>query len=155
MEAQSGRMGHRIVMAALSNFESRKGSLSCTPSEIFDFVSDIRNLRQFVPENVVEDLVIEENACSFSVPAMGKVIIRLSEKEPVKKLVYSGNALQSNDFSLVLDIMETAGGKAEVMLRLAAYMNPVMKMMASGLVSDFLEKLIMEMERFRNWKQKA
>jgi hypothetical protein len=51
--------------------------------------------------------------------------------------------------------METAGGKAEVMLRLAAYMNPVMKMMASGLVSDFLEKLIMEMERFRNWKQKA
>ena len=57
MEARSVRMG-QINMASVSTFESRKGSLSCSPSEVYDFVTDIRNLRQFVPENVVEDLVV-------------------------------------------------------------------------------------------------
>jgi len=142
-------------MASLSTFESRKGSLSCTPAEIFDFVTDIRNLRQFVPENVVEDLVTGEDFCSFRVPAMGSVNISLSEKEPVNKVVYSGNALQSNDFSLVLDIMEPGLGKAEIMVKLAAHLNPFLKMMASGPISDFLEKLISEMERYKDWKKKV
>lgn len=142
-------------MGSLSTFESRKGNLSCTPAEIFDFVTDIRNLRQFVPENVVEDLVIGEDSCSFRVPAVGNVNISLSEKEPVNKVVYNGNALLSNDFSLVLDIMETAMGKAEVKVKLAANLNPFLKMMASGPISDFLEKLVAEMERFKDWKKKA
>ncbi|MFZ2338985.1 MAG: hypothetical protein WAW07_04590 [Bacteroidales bacterium] len=139
---------------ALSSFESRKGSLSCTPSEIFDFVTDIRNLRQFVPDNVVEDLVIEADTCSFRVPAMGTVSISLSGKEPVNQVVYSGTALQSNDFSLVLDINGNSDGKAEALVKLAVNLNPILSMMASGPISDFLEKLVSEMEKFRGWQQK-
>ncbi len=145
----------QINMASVSTFESRKGSLSCSPSEVYDFVTDIRNLRQFVPENVVEDLVIEEDTCRFRVPSIGNVFISLSEKVPVEKVVYNGNALESNDFSLVLDIMETNNGKAGVIVKLAAHLNPFLKMMASGPVSDFLEKLILEMERFNDWKKKT
>ncbi|MDX9947183.1 MAG: hypothetical protein RBS38_07450 [Bacteroidales bacterium] len=139
---------------ALSNFESRKGSLSGTPSEIFDFVTDIRNLRQFVPDNVVEDLVIDADTCSFRVPAMGTVKISLSGKEPVNQVVYSGTALQSNDFSLVLDINGNSEGKAEVLVKLAANLNPILRMMAAGPISDFLERLVNEMEKFKGWKQK-
>jgi hypothetical protein len=146
-------MGHKIAMA-LSNFESRKGSLSGTPSEIFDFVTDIRNLRQFVPDNVVEDLVIDADTCSFRVPAMGTVKISLSGKEPVNQVVYSGTALQSNDFSLVLDINGNSEGKAEVLVKLAANLNPILRMMAAGPISDFLERLVNEMEKFKGWKQK-
>lgn len=153
MEARSGRMGHKIAMA-LSNFESRKGSLSGTPSEIFDFVTDIRNLRQFVPDNVVEDLVIDADTCSFRVPAMGTVKISLSGKEPVNQVVYSGTALQSNDFSLVLDINGNSEGKAEVLVKLDANLNPILRMMAAGPISDFLERLVNEMEKFKGWKQK-
>lgn len=154
MEARSGRMGKEIVMATLSTFESRKGSLSCTPSEIFDFVTDIRNLRQFVPDNVVEDLVIDADTCSFRVPAMGNVSISISGKEPVNQVVYSGYAMLSNDFSLVLDIIGNSEGKAEVMVKLAANLNPILKLMATAPISDFMEKLVLEMERFKDWKQK-
>jgi len=154
MEARSGRMGHKVTMASLSDFESRKGCLSCTPSEIFDFVTDIRNLRQFVPDNVVEDLVIDADTCSFRVPAIGTVCISLTGKKPVNQVVYSGTALQSNDFSLVLDINGNSDGKAEVLVKLEANLNPILRMMAAGPISDFLEKLIIEMERFKDWKQK-
>lgn len=140
-------------MADLSTFESRTGKLTCSPSEIFDFVTDIRNFKQFVPDNAsVNELNIDRESCSFNISPVGSVKVNLSEKEPHKKVVYNGSALQSNDFSLILNIKETAAGKAEVQIILAAKLNPLLKMMVAKPVDNFLEKVVDEMEKFRGWK---
>jgi carbon monoxide dehydrogenase subunit G len=139
-------------MPDISKFESRTGKLTCTPPEIFDFVTDIRNLRQFVPDGTIDDLQIDSDSCSFHVSPLGKVSLNLSEKEPYNKVVYTGNVLQSNDFSLVLNIKENNAGKAEVNLKLAAHLNPLLKMMAAKPINSFLEKLIDEMEKFKGWR---
>jgi carbon monoxide dehydrogenase subunit G len=139
-------------MPDISKFESRTGKLTCTPPEIFDFVTDIRNFRQFVPAGTIDDLQIESDSCSFHVSPLGKVYINLSEKEPYNKVVYNGNVLQSNDFSLVLNIEGNNAGKAEVNLKLAAHLNPLLKIMAAKPIKRFLEKLIEEMEKFRGWQ---
>lgn len=139
-------------MPDISTFESRTGNLSCTPGEIFDFVTDIRNFRQFVPPGTIEDLKVEAESCSFRVSPVGDVRFSLSQSEPHKKVVYEGNVLHSNDFSLVLDIMEDISGKAVVNLKLAAHLNPLLKMMAAKPIAAFLEKMIDEMEKFRGWQ---
>jgi len=139
-------------MPDISKYESRTGKLTCTPSEIFDFVTDIRNFRQFVPDGTIDDLQIDMNSCSFHVTSLGKVNINLSGKEPHDKVVYNGNVLQSNDFSLVLNIKANSSGKAEVNLKLAAHLNPILKMMAAKPIENFLEKLIEEMEKFKGWQ---
>jgi carbon monoxide dehydrogenase subunit G len=139
-------------MPDISKFESRTGKLTCTPPEIFDFMTDIRNFRQFVPAGTIDDLQIESDSCSFHVSPLGKVYINLSEKEPYNKVVYNGNVLQSNDFSLVLNIEGNNAGKAEVNLKLAAHLNPLLKIMAAKPIKSFLEKLIEEMEKFRGWQ---
>ena len=139
-------------MPDISEFKSRTGKLTCTPPEIFDFVTDIRNFRQFVPEGTIDDLQIEMDSCSFYVSPLGKVSFSLSEKRPHNKVVYKGTALQSNDFSLVLDIKGSSTGMAEVNLNLAAHLNPLLKMMAAKPIGNFLDKLIDEMENFRGWR---
>ena len=139
-------------MPDISKFESRTGKLTCTPPEIFDFVTDIRNFRQFVPDGTIDDLRIESDSCSFHVSPLGKVSFNLSEKEPYNKVVYTGNVLQSNDFSLVLNIKENNAGKAEVNLKLTAHLNPLLKMMAAKPIDSFLGKLIDEMEKFQGWR---
>lgn len=139
-------------MPDISEFKSRKGKLNCTRSEIFDFVTDIRNFRQFVPEGTIDDLQIAADSCSFNISPLGKVNFSLSEKRPQDKVVYCGTVLQSNDFSLVLDITENSTGKAEVNLNLTAQLNPLLKMMAAKPIGNFLEKLIDEMERFESWQ---
>jgi carbon monoxide dehydrogenase subunit G len=135
-----------------SEFKSRTGKLNYTPAEIFDFVTDIRNFRQFVPEGSIDDLQIEQDSCSFHISPLGKINFSLAEKKPHNKVVYKGTVLQSNDFSLVLDIMENSTGRAEVNLNLAAHLNPLLKMMAAKPIDNFLEKMIDEMEKFRGWK---
>jgi carbon monoxide dehydrogenase subunit G len=140
-------------MSDWSTFESRTGKLNCTPSEIFDFVTDIRNFKQFVPDNAsVNELNIDRESCSFNISPLGNVNLNLSEKNPHSKVVYNGSALQSNDFYLIVDIKETSAGKAEVNVKLAARLNPILKMMAAKSVGSFLEKLIDEMEKFQGWR---
>jgi carbon monoxide dehydrogenase subunit G len=139
-------------MSEVSTFISRTGKLTCTPSEIFDFVTDIRNFKQFVPENAsINELNIDRESCSFKISPIGNVNVNLSEKEPHNKVVYSGSALQANDFSLILNIKETKAGKAEVQIELAARLNPLLKVMIAKPVDSFLEKVIDEMEKFRDW----
>jgi carbon monoxide dehydrogenase subunit G len=139
-------------MPDISEFESRTGNLNCTPSEIFDFVTDIRNFRQFVPEGTIDDLQIAPDSCSFHISPLGKVNFNLSEKNPHNKVVYKGTVLQSNDFSLILNIKENGTGRAEVNLNLSAQLNPILKMMAAKPIGNFLEKLIDEMENFKGWR---
>lgn len=140
-------------MVDLSLYESRTGTLTCSPSEVYDFVTDIRNFSQFVPGGAVSNLQINSGSCSFSFSPLGNINVNLAEKEPHSRVVFNGNVLQSNDFSLVLHIKENEGGKAEVKVRLEAYLNPLLKMMASKPIGDFLAKLVDEMESFRGWKE--
>jgi carbon monoxide dehydrogenase subunit G len=139
-------------MQDLSKFESRTGKLTCKPHEVFDFVTDIRNFRQFVPEGTIDELQIDRESCSFNVPPLGNVTMYLHEKEHENKVVYNGTVFQSNEFSLILDINQNTSGKAEVILKLEARLNPLLKMMAAKYIDKFLETLIDEMERFRNWQ---
>jgi hypothetical protein len=81
-------------MPDISTFESRTGYLSCTPAEIFDFVTDIRNFSQFVPVGTVDDLQIDAESCSFHISPLGKVNLKLSERVPHNKVVYNGSVLQ-------------------------------------------------------------
>jgi carbon monoxide dehydrogenase subunit G len=139
-------------MPDISEFKSRTGKLNCTPPEIFDFVTDIRNFRQFVPEGTIDDLQVGIDSCSFNISPLGNVSFSLSEKKPHNRVVYKGTVFQSNDFSLVLYIKENSSGRAEVNLNLAAHLNPLLKMMAAKPIGNFLEKMIEEMEKFSGWR---
>jgi carbon monoxide dehydrogenase subunit G len=138
-------------MADQSFFQSRSGKLSCNAEEAFNFVTDIRNFEQFIPEGSVNSWNAEKESCSFSVSMLGKVSVMLAEKEKYSKVVFNGDALKKNDFSLSLNISDNANEPADVKITLKAELNPLMKMMAVKPINQFLEMLIKEMEQFREW----
>lgn len=138
-------------MPDLSLFESRIGKLTCTPSELFSFVTDIRNFERFIPDGTVKDLSIEKESCTFQVASVGQINMKLSEKNPFSRVAYTGTVLKTNDFTLFADINPGPEEKAEVVLKLEAGLNPLLKMMVSPHVARLLDKLIDEMENFREW----
>ena len=139
-------------MSSISTFKSRSGKLDYTMEDVYYFVTDLRNFRRFIPQDGISDLKVEKDSCSFRVSALGTVNIHLGEKVMYNKIVFSGNALHVNDFSLIMDLRETENRHSEVKVTLNAEMNPVLKMVASEPVRQFLETLIQEMEKFRDWK---
>jgi carbon monoxide dehydrogenase subunit G len=138
-------------MAEASYFESRTGRLTGYAGEVYNFLTDIRNMEQFIPSGTVSNLKVDRESCSFHVSPLGAVDIRLTEKVVNRKVVFSGNALQVNDFSLIVNISGEENQPAEVSVLLSAEMNPVLKMVAANPVRQFLETLINEMEKFKGW----
>jgi len=125
--------------------------LTCTAEEVFKFVTDIRNFERFIPKGIISNWIAEKESCSFSVSILGTVTVRLAEKENFTRVVFDGDALKKNDFSLVLLISDRDKDPAEVKVTLSADLNPMMKMMAADPIAQFLEMLIKEMENFRDW----
>jgi carbon monoxide dehydrogenase subunit G len=139
-------------MNYISYFESRQGELTGTAEEVYIFVTDIRNFERFIPEGIMKNWQSDRESCSFEVSILGNVTLSLSEKELNKKVVFKGDAFKKNDFSLLLHISKNINDLALVKVSLEADLNPIMKMMAANPVNKFLEKLIGEMESFRDWK---
>ena len=140
-------------MSESTSYESRTGRLSCTPAEVFVFITDIRNFGRFVNEGTISGWKAEKDSCSFSVSMLGTVNVRLIEKEFCTRVLFQGDALSKNDFRIDVRISGEVEEPAEVNLSLNADMNPVMKMMAEKPIRQFMEMLMQEIENFRDWHE--
>ena len=139
-------------MSDITSFESRTGKLNYSAEEIYYFVTDIRNFRRFIPDNTISNLKVEQDSCSFQANMLGTVNIRITERVMFNKIVFSGNAPNVNDFSLIMELHNTGKNQSEVKFTLLAEMNPLFKMVATEPVKRFLEILVQEMEKFSDWK---
>jgi len=120
---------------------------------VYNFVTDIRNFERFAPKGAISGWKADSDSCSFSVSMIGTVSVRLAEKQKFSKVVFDGDALKKNDFLLTLLITDNGSEPAGVKVYLSADLNPMMKMMASRPIAQFLEMLITEMEGFREWEK--
>lgn len=152
MIRETGVQNKKLSMSDITNYESRYGKVSCSAEDLFNFVTDLRNFERIIPRGSVSNLKIDRDSCSIQVSMLGTVTARISETEKFSKVVYSGNAMQINDFSLVLNILGKSENEAEIRVILSAKINPFLRMMAVEPVKQFLETLIREMENFRGWK---
>jgi carbon monoxide dehydrogenase subunit G len=139
-------------MSDISTFESRKGNLESSPEDVFNFVTDIRNFNRFIPEEKISNLKLEQDECSFQVNMIGYVNFRIAEKIRFRKVLYAGNAMKTNNFSLELQIANSRDNNSEIKLFLETDMNSFLKMVATEPIKQFLETLVTEMEKFKDWK---
>ncbi|MFO7575844.1 MAG: hypothetical protein R6W67_11885 [Bacteroidales bacterium] len=138
-------------MAEETEFTSRTGTLRAKPSQVFSFATDIRNFSRFAGNDKISDWNADRDSCSFEVPIAGSVRITIAEKEPCSKIRFEGQAMNSVEFRLWLQLKESEAGTTRFRLVLRAALNPLFKMMASGTINEYLEKLINEIEKFSDW----
>jgi carbon monoxide dehydrogenase subunit G len=115
------------------------------------FVTDMRNFRRFIPSGSIDDLSITTELCSFNAAPVGNISIRLTGKSEFSEVTYNGTLLGSQNFSIIILINQNSDLNAEVILTLKADMNPLLKLMAENYITRFLEMMIEEMEKFRDW----
>jgi|WetSurMetagenome_2_1015567.scaffolds.fasta_scaffold512982_2 hypothetical protein len=146
------RVKSYLIMEDITHYESRSGGLSCTSREVFDFVTDIRNFEQFITGGTINNWQSGRDTCSFSVSMVGTISVRIGKKEPYNKVIFNGDALKKNDFSLILNISDSINSTAIIKVLLEAELSPMLKMVANKPIIQFLEILIREMENFRGWR---
>jgi len=138
-------------MGSITRFDSPTARVNQPPEVVFDFATDLRNFRRFVPASSFNDLQFNQDSCSFRADALGTVTVQLKEKILYNKIVFTGNALLQNDFLITVFLQETPDKHSEIKLSFEAEMNPFLKMAASEPVRQFLDVLVTEIEKFEGW----
>lgn len=138
-------------MDNLSSYESRIGKLKSGSREIFSFITDMRNLSRFLPDDVIENWEASTDECSFEVSPVGKSKVRIVRKDQFETVKYGGYGLNNTEFFLWIQLKEMKEKDTRVKITIKADLNPGLKMIASKPIKQFLDKLVSGMEEFDDW----
>lgn len=128
------------------NLESPKVSLSKSPQEVFDFLSDVKNFEQLMPDNISKFEVLGDDKFLFALKGMPEIVLKKKEAIAPNKIIL-GAAGGKLDFSLTGDITETAPNQSDVKLTFQGEFNAMMAMMIKGPISKFIETLVSNMPK--------
>ncbi|MDZ7737639.1 MAG: hypothetical protein U5K32_00940 [Bacteroidales bacterium] len=138
-------------MENFSSYESRIAKIDAGSAEIFDFVSDMRNFKRFLPEKTVQNWQASADECSFEVTPVGRSMIKIERKDPYNTVKFAGQGMNNTEFYIWVQLKELAEKDTRVKLTIKADLNPGIKLIASKPINDFLEKMVRGMEKFDDW----
>jgi len=122
------------------NLESPKISVDKSPEEVFNFLTDIKNFKSLMPENISKFEVLSDDTFVFALSGMPEITLKKKEVIAPNKIVF-GAAGGKIDFSLIGHIVKKDNNSSEVQLKFSGDFNPMMAMMIKKPISKFIETL--------------
>jgi carbon monoxide dehydrogenase subunit G len=130
-----------------TKFESRVGKINASDEHVFAFLTDFNNFRQFIPSGKIENFEASRDHCKFSIPGMGNIGFRIVEKDPFKTVKISGEGMANQQFFFWIQLKQIATAETHIKLTIKADLNPMVKMMVSKPLQNFLDKLVEAIEK--------
>ena len=124
---------------------SKIGKINRNDEEVYNYLSDFRNLNSIIPEDKIKNWSAEENVCEFTIDGFGKAGMEIIEKEPNKLIKLSSYKEKLFDFNLWIQLKQIEENDTRVRVTLKAKLNPLMDTMVSKHlqkgVDTFVDKL--------------
>lgn len=122
------------------NLESPTVKLQKSPQDVFNFLSDIKNFEQLMPENISKFKVLSDDKFIFALKGMPEITLQKKESTAPNKIVF-GAGEGKLDFNLTGDIQEAGTSQSHFRFMFNGDFNPMMAMMVKGPISKFIETL--------------
>lgn len=122
------------------NLESPKVTVQKTPQELYDFLTNVKNFEQLMPESISKFEVLAEGKFLFALKGMPEIVLKLKESTPPNQVIL-GAASDKLPFTLTGNIQELEAGKSEAQLVFDGDFNPMMGMMIKGPIGKFINTL--------------
>ncbi|MFI2743878.1 SRPBCC family protein [Zhouia sp. PK063] len=122
------------------HIESKKAIVNHSADTVFNFLTDVKNYEQLMPENNSKFEILEENKFVFALKGMPEIVLKMQEKQPNTKAVLTSGS-DKVPFTLTADIKEIETQKTEVQLLFDGEFNAMMGMMIKGPITNFINTL--------------
>lgn len=107
--------------------------------EMFEFLTQLENFEQLMPESI-QKFLVEGESFLFALKGMPEIRLVLKEKTEFSKVVL-GAASSKLSFSLIADIEAVSDTCSEVELNFEGKFNPMMAMMVKKPLTSFINTL--------------
>jgi len=124
----------------MKSFKSGEILINKPPEQIFNFLSNLNNFEKLMPEQIA-NWKATENSCSFTIQGMADIGMKIQEKIPYSKIVIVPDGKVPFEFELVCSLKNISSDKTETQLIFNADLNPVLSMMASKPLQNFVNIL--------------
>jgi hypothetical protein len=122
------------------HIETPKKTIQKSSKEVYDFLLDIKNFEQLMPENINKFEVLNEERFLFALKGMPEIVLQLKESTPTSKIVL-GAASDKLPFTLTANIVEISANESEVVLSFEGEFNAMMAMMIKSPITNFMGTL--------------
>ena len=122
------------------NLESQKVTVKKSSEYMFNALSQVKNFKKLMPDNISKFEVLDENAFIFGLKGMPEIKLKMKEKMPNSQIVL-GAASDKLPFTLTANIIEIATEETQIQLLFDGEFNAMMAMMIKAPISKFIETL--------------
>jgi len=122
------------------HLEAPVNQVDKSKKEVYEFLSDLSNFEQLMPDSIQTFEVLDEDAFRFALKGMPEIVLRRKEQTPYDKIVL-GAASDKLPFTLTADLREITAVQTEVALSFEGEFNAMMAMMIKGPIGNFLNTL--------------
>lgn len=120
--------------------ETPKSQVSKSTEDTFNFLNELSNFRQLMPENIDKFEVLNENRFLFALKGMPEIVLEKKEQTPHSQIIL-GAASEKLPFTLTADILEIDSNTSEVVLSFTGEFNAMMAMMIKKPITNFINTL--------------
>lgn len=124
---------------------SNKVKVNKSAEALFDYLKDVKNFENLMPENISKFEVIRDDAFVFALKGMPEIALEVKEENGPESIVL-GAISDKIPFTLKGDIQSVSDDSSEVSLQFSGDFNPMMAMMIKGPITKFLATLTERME---------
>ena len=126
------------------NIESKKVNVNKSAKDLFEFLTDLNNYEQLMPENT-DKFEIDGDSFIFGLKGMPEIRLVPKESTPNSSVVL-GAASSKIPFTLAFDINDIEK-TSEVKIKFHGDFHPMITMMAKKPLTRFIETLINNLEK--------
>ena len=128
------------------NLESPIVSVQKSDNELFEFLADVNNFEQLMPENIEKFEVYTNNSFLFVLKGMPEIRLKLQEQVRSNKIIL-GSDLEKFPFTLTKNISRLDESSSEIQLVFKGKFNPMISMMLKSPLQKFINTLTDNIEK--------
>jgi hypothetical protein len=128
------------------NIDTGFKTINASSEIIFNYLSNIDNLKDLMPEQVV-NWTSDADSCRYTIKGMAEIGMRMAERNPNSLLHIKSDGKVPFQFDLKIIIEAISSESAQVKLDFAGDMNMMLKMMAEKPLSNFFHYQLNALEK--------
>ena len=125
---------------------SKKVTVQKSAPALCDFLCEVKNFEQLMPENISKFELINEKAFVFALKGMPEIALEVKEVNAPTQVILGAKS-DKLPFTLTGNITPVDDSTSEIELLFEGEFNAMMAMMIKGPISKFLETLTTNMEQ--------
>lgn len=129
---------------------SKIGKINKNDEEVYNYLSDFRNLNSLIPEDKIKNWSAEKDECEFTIDGFGKAGMKIVKKEPNKLIKLSSYKETPFDFNLWLQFKQIKEKDTRVRITLKANLSPLMDNMVSKHLQKGVNSIVDKLAAFFN-----